>query len=105
MHACQYSGELFGIAFGDRTYSTCVFRLGIFNEIKLIVTTLRIKRVSCANVFQFDCGADITCFKGLYRVTELTANGKNLSETLFAATRDVLKVFSCLESSAHNLEI
>ena len=60
MHAGEDFREFLGVGLGDGSYGALIFGRGILYEVETVLTTLFVKGVSGAGVFQFYGGADIS---------------------------------------------
>ena len=105
VHACQDGRQFLTVAFCHRLDGADILWRRVFDEIKLILTSFLVERISCAHVFQFDSCAYVACLKCIDRIAELSAYREDLGETLLSSARGVLKIDSGFKSAAHHFEI
>ena len=105
VHTSEDFAELLGIGLILRLDGTRIFRLGIFDEIEYILTTLVVKSVACLHVLHLNCCTYISCNELINRSLDLSAHAVYLCQTLAVAFCHICEVGSCTECSRHHLEI
>ena len=106
MHTGEDYRKLLGIRLGYRFHGTGILGCRILDEVEFIFAAFLVQSVACVHIFQLHGSTYVTGFQFIGSLTDLSANGVNLCQTLFGAlTGNILHVIAGMQGAAHYLEV
>ena len=106
VHTVEYFAELFVFALVLGFDGTTIFRGGVVYFGEYPIDILTIHSITCAYVFELDCGAYIARHHFVDLRTSLSCNGEYLRDTLFAAiAADIDHIVTTFYLARHHLVV